>query len=123
MDNRCEIKILPTGEMVKKYQIIGTNVWVYNAWTLGQVGSGSTICFENDKWWGRIGTDPDRSSFQSLKLGTFQRSEAVQRAYNKRFEVAYKLIFQAFPELKTMLHTDEASRVHTDRGEIEVWEK
>ena len=135
-------RYLPTGEMVMKYQIIGTGIWVYNAWRPAHENDiGSTICWEeggeflrrnqaavkkfegspNLRQWVKIGTDPDASFYADLKVGSPERSEAVQRAYNRRYEEAYRLIFQAFPELKAILHTNEVDKIHIGGGEVEVY--
>lgn len=61
-------------------------------------GKYSTIRHFDDGWFGRIGTDPDRSMFEHLDWCTAERVEAVKAAYEIRAQVAYAAILQAYPE-------------------------
>lgn len=84
--------------IVKRFRIIGTNLIIYEAWEPSELmGRHSTVTFIGGKVWGRIGTDPDQSLFEHLPVGD-DRSEAVRKAYQQRYQVAYDAIVEAFPE-------------------------
>ena len=133
-------RYLPTGEMVMKYQIIGTGIWVFNAWRPARDNdTGSTICWEQDgSWikkhqagmkkvkgesglrkWVKIGTDPDPSKYQNLPIGD-ARSAAVQAAYDERYAVAHKLIFQAFGDELEGARVIDLYDVQVSGGEVEL---
>ena len=57
----------------------------------------STICSHEGEWYGRIGSDPDKALFDHLPAWTRERSEAAKGAYQARFDLAYKLILEAYP--------------------------
>lgn len=117
-----EIKMLPTGEKVEKFEVIGTGRWVYSAWKLvKEVGQGCTIQFDDDgKMWVRIGSDPDLSACADVKMPYREHAEAVKAAYNARFEVANNLIMEAFGEELTSLSDDEIWGMMANRGEVFV---
>ncbi len=134
-------KYLPTGEMVLKYQIIGTNIWVFNAWRPAHENdTGSTICWEQSgEWiqkhqvaerklkgevnglrqWVKIGTDPDPSGYKDLPIGD-ARSAAVQAAYNERYAVAHEVIFRAFGEELEAARNADLYDVQVNSGEVEL---
>lgn len=58
----------------------------------------STIRANNEHWYGRIGTDPDRSKFDHLPAWSDERAAAADAAYKSRCELAYKLIREAYPD-------------------------
>lgn len=104
--------VLPSGITVCKNCIIGSEVSVYSAWVEIPKGKnhmwGTHMTF-NNKWYGRIGTDPDRSKYIDLPVG-LERTKEVARAYRERFELAYEAILEAFPGI-------QGARLN---GEIEV---
>lgn len=84
--------------IIQRSRVIGTNTVVYTAWEPSKLrGNHSTVTTFDGKWYGRIGTDPERALFDHIPVGD-DRSEAVQEAYEQRFRVAYDAILKAFPE-------------------------
>lgn len=115
------VKFLPTGEMVLKYQIIGTGIWVFNAWRPAQPDDpGSTICHEAGLRWVKIGTDPDAAIYKDMKVGTPARSAAVQAAYDARYAVAHDLIFKAFGDELAAVKDGDIYDVQVSGGEVEI---
>lgn len=94
--------ILPSGILVTKTRILGTATRVHAAYLpipKGQNHLWSTHITHNGQWYGRIGTDPDRTLFEHLPKGT-ERSRLVREAYNARYAVAYAAIREAFPGIR-----------------------
>jgi hypothetical protein len=101
------------GIIVHKYNIGCTNRIIYNAWEPSTItGNHSTITTFDGKWYGRIGTNPDKSMFSHLEPCSIERHHAVNKAYQQQYDRAIKYIKEAYPELK--------ETVMTDRGEIEI---
>ncbi len=70
----------------------------YTAWEPSTVmGTHSSIAFIDGECYGKIGTDPDQSLFDGMPIGR-ERSEAVNRAYDDRYAVAYAAILAEYPE-------------------------
>ncbi len=72
------------------------HVWEPGAQCIG--GRHRTLTTFNNRWYGRVGNDPDTDIYRHLKGGSIERTVAVRAAYQERYELAYKLIKQAFPE-------------------------
>ena len=93
--------------MVEVARIIGTTFTSYSAWRpdpnrRGKDGSFhqcGTICFEEGRWWGRIGTGADKSKYANLPMGQ-ARSDAVDKAYLEEYDLGYKLILSVHPEAR-----------------------
>jgi hypothetical protein len=93
-----EVKELSNGVVVTKCYIIETKFAIYNAWEPSSLsGKHGTVTTINDKWYGKIGTDPDPDKFKHLPVGD-ERYEAVHAAYEERRQLAEKYIHEAFPE-------------------------
>lgn len=86
-------------KIVQKYNIIGTNLVVYNAWEPSSVmGKHSSITFIEGKCYGQIGHRFMSPEIEALPAGSKERIEAVQKAYDEQYQEAYRLIVEAFPE-------------------------
>lgn len=107
--------------MVKLYNIIGTGLWIADAWELvdgGMLDCGfSTITFVDHQLYGRIGTNPDKAKYAHLPPYSKDRSDACMAAFNEIYEQAYKLIFEAFPELRAMGHKRSMGEVMVSKKE------
>lgn len=86
-------------KVVHKYNIIGTNLVVYNAWEPSSVmGKHSSITFIDSKCYGQIGHRHMPPETEALPAGTEERVNAVTQNYREQDEEAYRVIIEAFPE-------------------------
>lgn len=100
---------------VTKTRILGTQLDVYTAWEPSIIaGNHSTITFFEDKCYGKIGTNPDKTLYEKYPPGTQERFDMVNKAYEEQYNRAYELIYQEYPQLKTIPHKKFM-------GEIEVY--
>lgn len=83
---------------------------IFTAWEPSEIaGRHSTITTIDGRWYGRIGTGPDRKLYEHLPVGE-ERSEAVKKAYEAEYERAYKAIRAA--------HREETSIAEYGMGEM-----
>ncbi len=114
MEHVSEYKYLGD-KAVHKYNIIGTNLIVYNAWEPSSItGKHSTITFIDSKCYGQIGTRRMPPEIDVLPAGSEERIKAVRRNYEEQYQEAYRIIIEAFPE---------ASAGTRDMSDIEVLSK
>ena len=67
--------------IVQSGVIAGTGIRVYTAWEpSGLMGEHSTITTIGGKWYGKIGSNPDRVIYDHLPVGQ-ERFDAVEAAY------------------------------------------
>lgn len=71
----------------------------------GDVGSGKALL------WGRLGTGPDKALFDDLPAGSQERVDACRAAYEAQYQEAYRLIYEAFPWLRTIPHKESAGEI------------
>jgi len=97
---------------VHKYNIIGTNLVVYNAWEPSSVmGKHSSITFIDSKCYGQIGHRHMPPEIDALPAGSQQRIDEVHKNYEEQYQEAYRIIIEAFPE---------AAAGNQDMGDIEI---
>ena len=85
--------------IVQSGVIAGTGIRVYTAWEpSGLMGAHSTITTIGGKWYGKIGSNPDRAIYDHLPVGQ-ERFDAVEAAYQAQYERAYQAIREANPTL------------------------
>ena len=99
--------------IIQSHRIGGTCSVVFSAWEPRRDHSTITTNPDGPGFIGRIGTDPDHSTFDHLPVGD-ARSEAVQAAYSSRYSAAYAAILAANPYL-----SDDPSMIQ-DMGEIRI---
>lgn len=89
---------------VDRYQIIGTQTWMYSAWervSAPIAGRYSTIsCDDSGQWWGRKGTECLPQWIEALPAHSDERSRRVRMWINSRYSDAYSIIAFAYPETK-----------------------
>ncbi|MDP2730341.1 MAG: hypothetical protein Q8O55_07655 [Dehalococcoidales bacterium] len=102
-------------KVVNKYNIIGTNLVVYNAWEPSSItGKHSSITTVDEKWYGKIGTSHVPPALDALPAGSDERIKAVHAYFEEEYAEAYRLIVEAFPEAATGTR---------DMGDIEILHK
>lgn len=112
----AEFRQTPTGSVVQKIQIIGTQLFVFSAWRpvagLGAACEAFSSLTETDgQWLGQIGRQRLPAELDALPAYTDQRATAVQQWHQRLYQWAYEEIVTAFPE---------AAGGHRDMGEISV---
>lgn len=107
--------------LIQMTKVIGTHTVVFTAWRPdplqedegGRFHRCGTICYEEERWWGRIGTGPDNSKFAGMPVGD-ERTRAVQAAYNVEYQLAYQLILSVHPEVRSGKHDMGEIRIHEE---------
>ena len=94
------------GGWIHRTRIIGTTAVYYTAWEPTELaGRHSSITTRQGSpfgtWLGQIGTDPDPALFNHLPSMTDERIKECRKAYEERYAVAYEMIYEAWPELRT----------------------
>jgi len=91
--------------MVQVVNIIGTDLWFASAWERidgspfdGKFGTITTS--GPGIWYGKIGTNPDKSQFDHLPSNTIERWNATMAAYDAKYAEAYNLIYDTMPWIK-----------------------
>ena len=86
---------------IRRTPILGTKIVVFGAYESidcpTKAPHGTFINLAG-QWYGRIGTDPDRTLFYHHDGGSPERIAAVKVAYEARAEAAYALILEVHPE-------------------------
>lgn len=119
-------KALPGGIQVNRYNIIGTDTWIYRAWESTrslanpEAPQHSTITTSGGpdtppgQWLGTMGTrhlTPELAALPADADHLDARIQAVSAYHKAQYDLAYEAILQAFPE---------AAQGMRDMGSIEV---
>jgi hypothetical protein len=107
---------------IRRTRILMTDWVIFSAWMPNHAihGTAGTITTIDGVWHGKIGTDPDGTLFRHLKPCSLERLEAAKAAYKARFDLAEKLIRQAYPEIEGEmidgeLHTNDTTSTDETR--------
>ena len=97
-----DIVPLAEGRILKRTPIIGTRTTVYSVWepTSDPVqGPHGTITTIEGVWYGRLGTRRDLPpELEVLPPMSAERSERVGRWHEDQYDIAYRLIIDAYPK-------------------------
>jgi len=98
-----ETRELDNGVKVVRYQIGGTNNFMYAAYEPyiqnGKGGSHSCTLTINGKWFGKVGTLRPSPELDALPGMSPERMEAVTGHYGNERRKAYRYIREAYPDI------------------------
>jgi len=107
-----ETRSLEGGVVVKRYNIITTDLWCYRAYEPSSImGAHSTITTIDGKWYGEIGSRRLPGWMDAMPSGD-ERSRVVGEYIEANYEQEYALIVRAFPE---------AANGRRSMGEISIY--
>lgn len=119
----AETRTLPDGTIVQRYRIIGTNETVYRAYRRTS-GAHHSIMYVGAACYGDVATERPPADVDALPARSAERYAAVMKWYAGRYDEAYSLIFQAYPEAKAAGRTTfgpEPRGYRMDSGSVSVF--